>query len=355
MRDAIVLSTWSWDTFNVPERIALALTLRGARVLYCEIPVSRVRSRGKSVDEISKGLYRFGPVYGGAKFSKFALTRDLQWNIVGNQILREAKNLDLNQPLFIYSHIEHLAPLCKYMNFHGLPLIHVCMDYPEDYQYELISLSDRTVVIPKGVYHKLKARFTEKIYAIPQSIHLPNAARLQKDLWGEAREISTLPRPRLGYLGPLFGRINLPLLQEVLMDNPDWQFICFGGAAALHVANAHDMGWLKPSMLPTYIATFDVGVMPYDCFSEKNLHCSPLKLLDYFLAGIPVVSTPVIPLWEYGDLIYFGETAKQFSRAVRDALDEPLTSSKRAQRMEIARNHSTEILGQKLEEILNLR
>ena len=43
LRDAIVFSTWSWDMFNVPERISLALASRGARVLYCEIPVSRVR------------------------------------------------------------------------------------------------------------------------------------------------------------------------------------------------------------------------------------------------------------------------------------------------------------------------
>lgn len=352
MRDAIMLSTWSWGMFNVPERIALALTLRGSRVLYCTMPASRFRRKGRAVSELTRGLYCFDPVYGGAKLSYFGLTRNLQWKMVAKQILRQAKALQLNEPVFIYSHIEHIGPLCKEMRANGLPLLHVCMDYPEPYQYELIELSDCTMAIPKGVFHKLRARFGDKVHSIPQSIHLP-AAVVQPNLASSAPpELAKLSRPRLGYLGPLFGRVNLPLLQGVLLANPDWQFVCFGGAAELRVDNAHDVAWTQPTMLPAYVSSFDVGVMPYDCFNERNLHCAPLKVLDYFLAGIPVVSTPVIPLWEYSDLIYFGETPAEFSQAVRNALEEPSTSPKRSQRIEVARAHSTEVLGRRLEEVL---
>jgi hypothetical protein len=355
MRDAIVLSTFTWDTFNVPERIAMALALRGARVLYCEMPVSRFRSKGRPIHEIAKGVYGFGPVYGGAKLSQFPLTKNLQWKMVGKQILQESYALRLDDPLFIYSHIEHIAPLCKEMRANGLPIIHICMDYPEPYQYELIELSDRTMVIPKGVFHKLRARFGEKVLSIPQSIHLPAAELAENDPWSEPLALAKVFRPRLGYLGPLYGRINLPLLENVLGKNPDWQFICFGGAHILKVENAHDMGWLRPSQLPAYVASFDVGIMPYDCFDEKNLHCAPLKLFDYFLAGIPVVSTPVIPLWEYSDLIYFGDTATEITHAIHDALEEPSTSPKRNQRFNVARAHSTVMLGRTLEELLGLR
>ena len=354
MHDAIILSTWSWGAFNVPERIALALTLRGARVLYCEMPASLFKRKGRAVSEITRGLYCFGPAYGGEKLSHIGLIRDLQWKMVGKQILRQANALQLNDPVFIYSHIKHMGSLCKQMRANGLPLIHVCMDYPEPYQYELIELSDRTIVIPKGVFHKLRARFGDKVHSIPQSIHSPATVMPVKPAWSEPPALAKISRPRLGYLGPLFGRVNLSLLQGVLLANPDWQFVCFGGAALLHLDNAHDMAWTQPTMLPAYVASFDVGVMPYDCFDERNLHCAPLKVLDYFLAGIPVVSTPVIPLWEYSNLIYFGETPTEFSQAVRNALEEPSTSPKRSQRMEVARSHSTEILGQRLEEVLKL-
>jgi hypothetical protein len=113
------------------------------------------------------------------------------------------------------------------------------------------------------------------------------------------------------------------------------------------------MEWSRPEELPRYVAGFDVGVMPYDLFDEKNLHCVPLKLFDYFYAGLPVASTPVLSLPEFGDLIYFGDTPAAFTRAVEMALAEPATSPKRARRKEIARAHSTKALGERLDEVLD--
>jgi len=75
MPDAIVFSTWSWDIFNVPERVALALNMQGFRVLYCEMPVSRFRRRAGPPTEIQSGLYRFSPEYLGEKFSELPLIR----------------------------------------------------------------------------------------------------------------------------------------------------------------------------------------------------------------------------------------------------------------------------------------
>ena len=59
MRDAIVFSTWDWNTFNVPERVALALVHQGFQVLYCEMPISRFRHRDKSLREIHPGIQVF--------------------------------------------------------------------------------------------------------------------------------------------------------------------------------------------------------------------------------------------------------------------------------------------------------
>lgn len=350
-RDAIVFSTWTWDTFNVPERIALALSILGSRVLYCSMPVSKLHHKKRGVDEVCAGVHVLEPVYLGRKLSEFPLTRDWQWKKVARQIVKQAELLDLKKPVFVYSHVEHMTALCAEMRANGFPLVHICMDYPEPYQYELIALSDQTLVIPKGVFHKLKARFGQKIHQIPQSIHLPFAMAQSGASGAEPSEIASLPHPRLGYLGPIYGRLNLPLLQSVLTMHPEWQFLCFGDTQALPLPSVHSVGWQKPSDLHAYVASFDVGVMPYDCFDEKNLHCAPLKVFDYFLAGLPVVSTPTIPLWEFADLIYFGETAEEFSLAISQALEEPADSPKRTIRTQVARAHSTEALARSLAEI----
>lgn len=355
MRDAIVFSTWDWQTFNVPERIALALASRGSRVLYCEMPVSRLRRRHRPFAEIAKGVHRFAPEYFGGKLNLLPLARNFQWKSVAQQILAKANELQLREPVFLYSHVKHMMPLCREMRAKGLPLVHICMDYPEAYQYELIAASNRTLVIPQAVFHKLKAKYGEKIERIPQSIYLPRESRRANGPEAEPPELSRIPHPRLGYLGPIVARVNLALLKETLAKNPEWHFICFGDASALPLPNVHSLAWRRPAELPAFAASLDAGVMPYDCFAEKNLHCAPLKLFDYFLAGLPVVSTPVISVWEFSDLIYFGETAPEFSQAIRAALDESPESEKRRRRTEIARAHSTEALGQCLEEILNLK
>jgi hypothetical protein len=114
------------------------------------------------------------------------------------------------------------------------------------------------------------------------------------------------------------------------------------------------MAWQSPEELAKLVASFDVGLMPYDCTEMKNLHCSPLKLYDYFLAGLPVVATPILAISEFKDLIYSGSTAQELTDAVIRALGEPPDSPKRALRRDVARAHSTDALGQRLEDVLGL-
>jgi hypothetical protein len=356
LRDAIVFSTWSWEVFNVPERIALALASRGSRVLYSEMPVSRFRRSGKAPHAVAPGVYSFAPRYLGAKLSSLPVAGNLQWKMVAQQAIAHANELELKDPWFLYSHIEGIAPLCKEMRSAGFPLIHICMDYPEPYQDELIELSDQTLVIPKSVFRELRAKYGTKIEWIPQSIHLSarsfGAGPRRKDPHPEPDELRPVPRPRLGYLGPIFARVNLPVLREVLARNPDWHFVYFGKSKDLDLPNAHGMTWHTPEELPRFVASFDVGLMPYDCSDKKNLHCSPLKLYDYFLAGLPVVATPILELAEFQALLYSGETARELSVAIAHALAEPADSPKRGLRVDVARAHSTEALGLRLEEVL---
>jgi hypothetical protein len=275
----------------------------------------------------------------------------LQWKAVAKQIVERAESLKLKDPVFIYSHFENMTPLCEQMRAAGYPLVHICMDYPEPYQHELIELSDQTVVIPKQVFRELQARYDEKIQWIPQSIHLPAAEVPSHGLHSEPVEIANIPRPRLGYLGPVFARLDLPLLRAFLENNPGWHFVYFGDRDNTLPPNAHAMGWHRPDELPRYVDSLDAGLMPYDCSGKKNLYCSPLKLYDYFLKGLPVVSTPILEISEFKDLVYVGSTAEELSAAVAHALEEPPDSPKRALRIEVARAHSTEAQGQRLEEV----
>jgi hypothetical protein len=340
--------------FNVPERIALALASRGARVLYCAMPVSRFRRAPNPLHQVAERVSSFTPVYLGARLSSLPIIGNLQWKAVAKQITSHAKTMKLKDPVFLYSHVERITVLCQEMRATGHPLIHICMDYPEPYQHALIELSEQTLVIPKSVYHELRTNYGNKIHWIPQSIHLPPGLQQDGRARKEPTELATVPRPRLGYLGPIFARLNLPVLHKLLTQHQHWHFVYFGDSNDLKLPNAHGVPWRSPEELPDYVACFDVGLMPYDCGDNKNLHCSPLKLYDYFLAGLPVVATPILSLSECMDLIYSGSTAQELADAVVRALEEPTDSPKRQLRKQVARAHSTEAQGQRLEEVLKL-
>ena len=137
----------------------------------------------------------------------------------------------------------------------------------------------------------------------------------------------------------------MQLVNDILAEHPEWQFLSFGGTTKwLPLANEHVLPWCSQDEIPAVLEALDVGFMPYDCTNPKNLHCVPLKLFDYFSRGIPVVSTPIVHLREYGNLVYVGATANELADAVSQALAERPESPNRAARMAIARKHSIENL-----------
>jgi hypothetical protein len=350
MRDAVVVSGWTWEAHNVPERLALALAHTGRRILYCERPVSVFRHSPRKLTEVEKGVFAFSPTFYSARLNSSLLSSRFQAKMVATQILKNALKLNLRNPFFIYPHGAFLSPLCRQFKKRGFCLIHVCMDYEPHLSIEHVQQADLTLAIPDIVFRELTQTVGKKVKLIPQF-----ASRDGVVLSGprELHELSMIPRPRLGYLGNLSGRTSIQLLNELLVEHPEWQFVSFGSTTKwLPLGNEHVLPWYSQNQVPAVLDALDVGLMPYDCTDPKNLHCVPLKLFDYFSRGIPVVSTPIVHLRQYGNLVYLGATANELADAVSQALAEPVESPKRAARIAVARKHSIENLSRPISRVL---
>jgi glycosyltransferase involved in cell wall biosynthesis len=349
MRDAIIVSGWTWQANNVPERLALALAHTGRRILYCERPVSVFRHSRRDIKEVEKGIFVFGPTFVSTRLEPFALFSRYQAKLVATQILARASKLELRNPFFIYPHGDIALAICKEFKRRGSCLIHVCMDYEPPLSLEHAQKADLTLAIPELAFRELTTVFHNKVKLFPQ---LASQDTFLSSL-REPHEISSRPRPRIGYLGNMSARVSIQLVNEILTKHPEWQFFSFGAAAKwLSLPNEHVLPWCSQNEMAAVLAALDVGVMPYDCTDQKNLHCVPLKLFDYFSRGIPVVSTPIVYVREFADLVYVGATASEFADAVSQALAEPADSPKRVARMEIARKHSIGSLSQPLSRML---
>ena len=171
MRDAIVYSGWTWKTFNVPERIALALTHLGARVLYCGSPVSILRKEDSSLHEVEPGIFAFRPSFASERLNKLSFLHSIQARVVAKQILERAESLKLSNPIFFYPCLgDRISLLSNFRN--KFFLAHIQMDYAERSAESHVRTSDITLAIPHSVYHQQRARFGEKVQLIPQVLDL---------------------------------------------------------------------------------------------------------------------------------------------------------------------------------------
>jgi glycosyltransferase involved in cell wall biosynthesis len=170
--------------------------------------------------------------------------------------------------------------------------------------------------------------------------------------------------PRAGYIGALNYRFDFALLADVAARLPGVMFELGGrvqedGDAAWRAGlertrqlpNVKFLGWVEHSKLGEHLAGFDVLLMPYS-HCHFNTNACPAKLWDYLGTGKPIVANDANPetlMWR--EVIYVGETPGTFARAIGEALAEQ-GSELRERRLAIAREHTWEKLGERLERIL---
>jgi len=73
--------------------------------------------------------------------------------------------------------------------------------------------------------------------------------------------------------------------------------------------------------LPDYAGYIDVGIIPYK-INELTSAINPLKLIEYFAAGLPVVSTNLPEVSKFKELVYISDTPAKFCKNIELALSE---------------------------------
>jgi UDP-galactopyranose mutase len=144
---------------------------------------------------------------------------------------------------------------------------------------------------------------------------------------------SSLPRPRLGFFGVIDERIDLPLLDQMARERPEWQLIMVGPVTKIDPAelprhsNIHYLGQQTYDQLPAFLAGWDVCLLPF-ARNESTRFISPTKTLEYMAAEKPIVSTPITDVAEpYGDIVYLGDTPEAFIAVCERALNESTEES----------------------------
>ncbi|MFB3908291.1 MAG: glycosyltransferase [Candidatus Eisenbacteria bacterium] len=160
---------------------------------------------------------------------------------------------------------------------------------------------------------------------------------------GQCGALSQLPSPRIGFFGLIDDWVDVELVEELAAAHPEWQFIlagrCRAQVGSLEVLkNVHVIGQVDYRQLPDVGAEFDVGVIPFR-LNALTLCVNPLKLLEYFALGLPVVGVRLPEVVNFEDKVLLADNADEFARRIEDALGES-GEVRRAARQKLASEHS---------------
>ena len=194
-------------------------------------------------------------------------------------------------------------------------------------EQELIDRADVVFTGGSSLYEAKKDRH-DNVHCFPSSVDRAHFCKARARMFDPADQ-EDLPRPRLGFYGVIDERFDTDLLDKVAAMRPDWSFVMVGPVVKIAPEdlptrhNIHYLGGKTYDQLPSYLAGWDVALMPF-AMNESTQFISPTKTPEYLAGGRPVVSTPIKDVVRtYGELegVKIASTPEEFVAACEDALE----------------------------------
>ncbi len=194
-------------------------------------------------------------------------------------------------------------------------------DYILELEQETIKRSDLIVASAEKLADVENKRGLVKY--LPHGVDYEHfASGMERD--GSPDPFAGISSPRIGFFGLLNSWLDLELVCEVAKNNPQWSFIMLGPSqlpeSELPKAdNLYYPGAVPYEALPVQASFFDVALIPFQ-INKLTLAVNPLKLLEYFALGLPVVSTPLPEVVKYGKQVNIGSDLESLTNAIKNAL-----------------------------------
>jgi glycosyltransferase involved in cell wall biosynthesis len=191
---------------------------------------------------------------------------------------------------------------------------------------ELFAQADLVFTGGRSLYES-KRHQHHNVHLFPSSVdaaHFRRARARTVDPGDQAR----IARPRIGYVGVIDERVDLPLLAAIASLRPEWSLVMVGPVTKIDPRslpagdNVHYLGMKGYDELPRYLGGWDVAMLPF-ARNEATRFISPTKTPEYLAAGLPVVSTSITDVVRpYGTegLVKIADTPEDFIVAATELL-----------------------------------
>jgi glycosyltransferase involved in cell wall biosynthesis len=328
--DLVCFSHLRWGfVFQRPNHLLTRFS-KHQRVFFIEEPVFHDGEEKLLIENFNEHLYVVTPHLPHGLNEEEVIARQKKYvsNLLG----------DFNVQRFIS---WYYTPMALPFTNHLQPevVVYDCMDELSAFKFappqlaqlekELFSKADVVFTGGQSIYESKKNKHPN-IHSFPSSIdkhHFGKARELKED----PEDQKQIPHPRMGFFGVVDERFDIEMIDSVAKERPDWHFVILGPVVKIdpaslpHYPNVHYLGGKKYEELPSYIAGWDLALIPF-AMNESTKFISPTKTPEYLAAGKPVLSTPIRDVVSpYGEkkLVHIVKDGKEFIEAAEKELSKP--------------------------------
>ena len=155
--------------------------------------------------------------------------------------------------------------------------------------------------------------------------------------------LESIRKPIVGFFGTIDTWVDISAIAYLAKRFPQCSFVMIGRSIVPMtvlegLGNVHYLGQISYAELPQYARYFDVGLIPF-VLNNLTKAVNPLKLMEYFAIGIPVISTRLPDIADASGPLYFADTHEEFGERLDEILCSDLPALCR-QAQEVARQNS---------------
>jgi glycosyltransferase involved in cell wall biosynthesis len=205
----------------------------------------------------------------------------------------------------------------------------------------LLQTSDAVVYVSRQLLADESDRTAGRASFLDHGVDLAHFTSAPAAQPGEPEELTSVPRPRVGFFGGIDDYVvDMALLERVARELCDAQLVLIGDATCSmeRLTALPNVTWVprRPyEQIPAYGRALDVALMPW-LQNEWIRSCNPIKLKEYLALGLPVVSTDFPEVHRYADVVRVAHSPEEFVALVRRSLDDGGPASPAARRAAVA-------------------
>lgn len=186
---------------------------------------------------------------------------------------------------------------------------------------KLVEKADIVFAVSKFLIETRKTE-SKEVYFAPQGVNTEHFTKTEEI----AGKVKHLKKPVIGFFGLISEWIDLDLIYQSVKAYPDYTFLIIGKSVRdlsrfNNCRNFVYLGAVDYKDLPEYASVIDVGLIPFE-MNNVSIASNPLKLLEYFSLGIPVVSTNLPEVEKFGSLVYTAKDTGEFINFIQTAVKE---------------------------------